>query len=175
MEEVVHFLHADRTIFVGVHRFKDAFVSRLKLLQGDGSVTIAIHQREDDAHGERLHHTSLSHGVPQPLSHHFIPSHALPHAMPHPSVPIRIRACILVHGVLLRLLQQLDVWGFGIILSAGGYTAANQNGCGCCYHEKMPFHRSLLYGYWDMSLRLNSIQATLIPSHQRKPLATCSN
>jgi hypothetical protein len=40
MEEVPHLLHADRAIFVGVHRFEDACVRCLKLLQGDGSVTV---------------------------------------------------------------------------------------------------------------------------------------
>jgi hypothetical protein len=143
MEEVVHFLHADRTIFVGVHRFEDAFVSSLKLLQGDGSVTIAIHQREDDAHGERLHHTSLSHGVPhQVLAHHIVPAHALPHAMPQHSMPIRIAVFSLVDGVLLRLLHLLHGWVIvvAVLLSVRRKSAEGQNECSSNYHEKVSLH-----------------------------------
>jgi hypothetical protein len=42
MEEVLHLLHADRAIFVSVHRFEDAFMSGLELLQRDGSITVPI-------------------------------------------------------------------------------------------------------------------------------------
>jgi hypothetical protein len=67
----------------------------------------------------------------------------LPHALPHHSVA----ACAgfaLIHAVLLRLLKLLHVCGVGIVLSVSDYTAANENGCGGCYQEKMPFHQSLL-------------------------------
>jgi hypothetical protein len=130
MEEVAHLLHADRAVLVRIHRFEDAFVSCLKLLQGDGSIAIAVHQRKNDAHGERPRHASLPHGVLHPaLSPSIVPAHALPHALPyHP-----VAACTgfaLVHRVLLRLFQLLHVRGIGIVLGDGGYAAAHQNGCG---------------------------------------------
>jgi hypothetical protein len=165
VEEVPHLLHADRAI-LGVHRFEDTFVSRLKLRQRDGSIAIAIHQRKNDAHGERLHHASLSYGMPHhALSHHFVPPHALPHALPHPSVSTWAVVLVLIDGILLRLLQLLDVWAIGIVFGGGGYIAADQNGRGGRDHEKMAFHRYLLYGY-DLSLRLNSTSVTLIPSER---------
>jgi hypothetical protein len=52
----------------------------------------------------------------------------------------------LVHRVLSRLVRLQHVWGIGIILGDGGYTAADQG-----------------RGY-DLSLRLNSTSVTLIPS-----------
>ena len=123
MEEVPHLLHADRAIFVSVHRFEDAFVGCLKLLQRNGSVTIAIHQRKDHAHCERPRHTSLPHGVlHRALSHHIVPAHTLPHAMPHYPMATGT-GFALIRGVLLRLLQLLHVGGVGIILSPGDYSA----------------------------------------------------
>ena len=52
--KIQHLLLRDRAIFVGIHRFEDAFVSGLELLQRDGSVTIAVHQGENHAHGKGL-------------------------------------------------------------------------------------------------------------------------
>jgi hypothetical protein len=147
VEEVPHFIDAHRPILVGIHCLEDAGVSGLKLLQGHGSVAIAIHQRKNYAHRKRPHHTSLSYGVPhRALSRHVVPAHALAQTLSHHSVAA-YSGFALIHAVLLRLLKLLHVCGVGIVLGAGDYTAANENGCGGCYQEKMPFHRSLLYGY----------------------------
>jgi hypothetical protein len=147
MEEVPHLLHADRAIFVSVHRFEDAFVGCLKLLQGDSSVTVAIHQRKNDAHGERPHHTSLPHEVPhRALSRHIVPAHTLPQAMPHHPMATGT-GFALIRGALLRLLQLLHVGGVRIILSPGDYSATGQNGYGGRDQEKMLSHVCLLGGY----------------------------
>jgi hypothetical protein len=63
---------------------------------------------------------------------------------------------------MLRLLQLLHVWGVGIVLSAGGQSAAGQNGCGGRDHEKMFFHGCLLFGFRKYPLEVNSKRATLI-------------
>src|SRR5580704_3427005 len=60
--EGLYLLEGESPIFVGIHRLEDFFVSGLKFLQRDGSVTIAIHQSEDEAHsGSSPHHASSSH------------------------------------------------------------------------------------------------------------------
>ena len=49
--EGLYLLEGKRAVFVGIHRLEDFFVGGLEFLQRDGSVTIAIHQSEDEAHG----------------------------------------------------------------------------------------------------------------------------
>jgi hypothetical protein len=123
VEEVPHFLHADRAIFVSVHRFKDSLVSCLKLLQRDCSVTVGVHQRENNAHGKPAPHTSGPHRVP---AHHTVPAQALPHAAPHHAVAWCI-GVNLVGRVLLRLLQLLHDRVVGIFLSARPCSATGQD------------------------------------------------
>ena len=74
-----HLLLSDGTVFVGIHRFEDAFVSGLELLQRDGSVTVPIHKGENHPHGEGSHHTPVPHHTDSPiLAHHAFFRHTLP-------------------------------------------------------------------------------------------------
>src|SRR5215470_2518869 len=67
LHEGLDFVQGEATIFVRVHCFEDAFVSRLKLLQRDGPVTITVHQSEKHPHHHAgmhtpgTHHTSSAH------------------------------------------------------------------------------------------------------------------
>src|SRR6476661_4918896 len=77
--EGLYLLKSKSAVFVGIHRLEDFFVSGLKFLQRDGSVTITIHQSEDEAHGRSvshhaatIHHTSSHHATAHQagLPHH---------------------------------------------------------------------------------------------------------
>jgi hypothetical protein len=43
LHEGLDLLQGEATIFVGIHGFEDPLVSRLKLLQGDGPITVSVH------------------------------------------------------------------------------------------------------------------------------------
>src|SRR5579859_2181976 len=113
--EGLYLLEGKSAVFVGIHRLENFFVSGLKFLQRDGSVTIAIHQSEDKAHGGSVpHHAATTHHASS--SHHATAHHA---ALPH-------------HGVTLGAAH------------AGAFfadsSATCQNGCKGGEHQNMLFH-----------------------------------
>ena len=54
MHEGLDLLQGEAAIFVGVHCLEYPFVSRLKLLQRDGPVTISVHQSEKHPHQQAI-------------------------------------------------------------------------------------------------------------------------
>ena len=75
------FLHGKAAIFIGVHRLEDALVGRLKFLQGDGPVTVAVHHGKEHPH----HHAAMH---PPGTSHH-APSAHHPHSWTPAPAPTR--------------------------------------------------------------------------------------
>src|SRR5262249_5571425 len=67
LHECLDLVQGEAAIFVRVHCLEDPLVSRLKLLQSDGPVTIAVHQSEKHPHHHAgmhtpgTHHTSSAH------------------------------------------------------------------------------------------------------------------
>jgi hypothetical protein len=53
--ESLHFLKGNGAIVVGVHRFEDSLVCRLKLLQCEFPVAVSIHQTENYSHHRGCH------------------------------------------------------------------------------------------------------------------------
>jgi hypothetical protein len=67
--EGLNLFEGDGAIFVGIHRLEDSLMSGLEFLQRNSSVTVAIHQSEDEAHGgSSPHHATTTHHVASP--HH---------------------------------------------------------------------------------------------------------
>jgi hypothetical protein len=65
------FLQGEAAIFVGVHRLEDALVGRLKFLQGDCPVTIAVHHgKEHPHHHAAMHPPGTSHHAPSAYHAH---------------------------------------------------------------------------------------------------------
>src|SRR5262249_41545412 len=67
LHEGLDLVQSEAAIFVRVHCLEDPLVSRLKLLQSDGPVTITVHQSEKHPHHHAgmhtpgTHHTSSAH------------------------------------------------------------------------------------------------------------------
>jgi hypothetical protein len=57
LHEGLDLLQGEAAILVGVHCSEDPLVSRLKLLQRDGPVTITVHHREEHPHHHAVTHT----------------------------------------------------------------------------------------------------------------------
>src|SRR5262249_19819903 len=96
--ERLHLLRSKLAVFVAIHCFENSLVSRLKLRQLDGPVTIAVHQSENHAHHHdgrphraTTHHASTHHAA---THHSSLPHHAAHHA----TLP---RAAILSLSLLL--------------------------------------------------------------------------
>ena len=70
------FLHGEPAVLVGVHCLENPLMRRLKLLQRDGSITVAVHHGKEHPH----HHAAMRPSVPHPT---FSAHHA------HPTTPAR--------------------------------------------------------------------------------------
>jgi hypothetical protein len=96
LHEGLDLVQGEAAIFVGVHSLEDPLVSRLKLLQRDGPVTITVHQSEKHTH----HHA----GTHTPGTHHTSLAH---HAGAHGSLPIQLLLLVQDWWLLLHHLPLL--------------------------------------------------------------------
>src|SRR5262249_7461395 len=98
LHECLDLVQGEAAIFVRVHCLEDPLVSRLKLLQSDGPVTITVHQSEKHPH----HHA----GMHTPGTHHTSSAH---HAGAHRSSTPVVVLLLLWH--LRRLLHHRPLLG----------------------------------------------------------------
>src|SRR5438874_3232382 len=80
--ESLHFLKGNGAIVVGVHRFEDSLVCRLKLLQCEFPVAVSIHQTENYSHHRGCHAAaapSIPVVMPVAVSHHCAAEHSVTH------------------------------------------------------------------------------------------------
>jgi hypothetical protein len=97
LDEGLDFLHRKHAVFVGIHRFEDPFVSRLKLLQGDGPITVAVHHGEQHPHHHAGMHAARTHHAASSAHHAeaYVPSVPVTVTSPTKSVvPARYLAVI---------------------------------------------------------------------------------
>jgi hypothetical protein len=142
LHEGLDLLQSEAAILVGVHCSEDPLVSRLKLLQRDGPVTITVHQSEKHPHHHAgmhalgTHHTSSAHHA---ATHHTsLPHHAGAH---HTSLPHHAGALV-ARRLLLRLLL---VWllrhrNTGTLLGTRRDSATRQNESRRREHQNVLLH-----------------------------------
>jgi hypothetical protein len=114
--EGLYLFECERAVFIGIHRLEDFLVSGLEFLQRNGSITIAIHQSEDEAHGDASAHHAIA------MHHAAVAHHATAH---HASLPH--------HGVTLTMKT-------GAFLGNGSQRAACQNKRTRDDHQNMLLH-----------------------------------
>jgi len=123
VHESLYFLQGKDAIFVDVHCLEDPLVSRLKLLQGNGSVTITVH------HGEKYPHHHAGMHAPRTKHAHSVVRLMLPSRLraPHPFLADAYQFSLGEHGIYQDsgimnddIFPNRDRAGFRIELDDGG-------------------------------------------------------